>query len=174
MISASLFFSKGKGIIFKQTRVGYQERLFEMYKFKTMIDFDKNNPLKDKERITKFGKFLRNSSLDEIPELINVIRGEMSLVGPRPLLEEYLPLYNAQQRERHKVKPGITGWAQINGRNSISWEDKFHYDIWYVENQSFFLYIKIILKTAIIVFNRDGIYTSDNKIMPKFQGTKRN
>ena len=165
----------GSPIILKQFRPGLNGKLFLLIKFRTMTNSkDENgNLLTDEERLTKFGKFLRSISLDELPELWNVLNGNMSLVGPRPLLEDYLPLYTEQQARRHKVKPGITGWAQINGRNSISWEDKFDYDLWYVDNKSFWLDIKIILMTIVKVINRDGVSANGNSTMPKFTGTKK-
>ena len=165
----------GSPIILKQFRPGLNGKLFLLIKFRTMTNSkDENgNLLTDEERLTKFGKFLRSISLDELPELWNVLNGNMSLVGPRPLLEDYLPLYTEQQARRHKVKPGITGWAQINGRNSISWEDKFDYDLWYVDNKSFWLDIKIILLTIVKVINRDGVSANGNSTMPKFTGTKK-
>lgn len=134
------------------------------------------NPLPDSERMTAFGNFLRSTSLDELPELWNVLKGEMSLVGPRPLLMEYLPLYNQEQMRRHEARPGVTGWAQINGRNAISWEEKFKLDVWYVDNQSFWLDIKILFLTVKKVFIRDGISADDHVTMPRFTGTssKRN
>ena len=139
----------GSPVLFRQIRLGKDEKPFEMIKFRTMRDaIDKDGmPLPDSERIAPFGNFLRNSSLDELPELWNVLKGDMSLVGPRPLLMEYLPLYSSEQARRHNVRPGITGWAQVKGRNAISWEEKFKYDIWYVENQSFWLDMKIIWMT---------------------------
>ena len=165
----------GSPIILKQFRPGLNGKLFQLIKFRTMTNSkDENgNLLTDEERLTKFGKFLRSISLDELPELWNVLNGNMSLVGPRPLLADYLPLYTEQQARRHKVKPGITGWAQINGRNSISWEDKFDYDLWYVDNKSFWLDIKIILLTIVKVINRDGVSANGNSTMPKFTGTKK-
>ena len=165
----------GSPIILKQFRPGLNGKLFLLIKFRTMTNSkDENgNLLTDEERLTKFGKFLRSISLDELPELWNVLNGNMSLVGPRPLLADYLPLYTEQQARRHKVKPGITGWAQINGRNSISWEDKFDYDLWYVDNKSFWLDIKIILLTIVKVINRDGVSANGNSTMPKFTGTKK-
>ena len=165
----------GSPVLFRQIRPGKDEKPFEMIKFRTMRDaIDKDGmPLPDSERITPFGNFLRNSSLDELPELWNVIKGDMSLVGPRPLLKEYLPLYSPEQARRHNVRPGVTGWAQVNGRNAISWEEKFEYDIWYVENQSFWLDIKIIWMTIKKVIAREGISADGEATMPKFKGNKR-
>ena len=158
---------------FIQERVGNNNKVFKMIKFRTMKDSrDKNgNLLSDEERLTKFGKFLRASSCDELPELINVIKGEMSLVGPRPLLLQYLPLYSKEQLRRHDVLPGITGWAQINGRNLISWTEKFKLDLWYVDNWSLLLDIKIIFLTIYKVFKRDGINQSNNVTMEYFNGS---
>lgn len=158
---------------FIQERVGKNNKVFKMIKFRTMKDSrDKNgNLLSDEERLTKFGKFLRASSCDELPELINVIKGEMSLVGPRPLLLQYLPLYSKEQLRRHDVLPGITGWAQINGRNLISWTEKFKLDLWYVDNWSLLLDIKIIFLTIYKVFKRDGINQSNNVTMEYFNGS---
>jgi len=156
----SLHFSnKGFGVFFTQTRPGKNARLFKIIKFKTMTDergFD-GTLLHDKYRITKLGKYIRATSLDELPQLINVLKGDMSLVGPRPLLPKYLPLYNERQARRHEVKPGITGWTQVNGRNSVSWEEKLEMDVWYVDNVSFALDIKILWLTMIKVIKRDGI-----------------
>jgi len=165
----------GSPIIFKQTRPGLNGEVFNLIKFRTMTNkIDEfGNPLSDSKRLMKFGKFLRSTSLDELPELWNVLNGSMSIVGPRPLLEEYMPLYSQDQARRHNVRPGITGWAQINGRNSISWEDKFDYDQWYVDNQSFLLDIKIILLTIIKVIKRDGISSQGEATMSKFTGTKK-
>ena len=164
----------GSPILFRQVRPGKDEKPFEMIKFRTMRDaIDKNgSPLPDSERVEPFGNFLRNSSLDEIPELWNVLKGEMSLVGPRPLLMEYLPLYSTEQARRHNVRPGITGWAQVNGRNAISWEEKFKYDVWYLENQSFWLDMKIIWMTIKKVMAREGISADDHATMPKFSGSQ--
>jgi lipopolysaccharide/colanic/teichoic acid biosynthesis glycosyltransferase len=162
----------GSPVFFKQKRPGIDGKVFEMIKFRTMLDaFDSNgNPLPDSMRMTPFGSFLRSASLDELPGLWNVLRGDMSLVGPRPLLVEYLPLYSNEQARRHTVKPGITGWAQVNGRNAISWDEKFKFDVWYVNNQSMLLDIKILLLTIKKVFIRDGI-TSDGEVtMSKFTG----
>ncbi|MDK9773421.1 sugar transferase [Vibrio sp. B181a] len=162
----------GSPVLFRQTRPGLNGKTFEMIKFRTMKDaIDQNGAiLSNAERITPFGSKLRSSSLDELPELWNVIKGDMSLVGPRPLLEEYLPLYNERQARRHEVKPGITGWAQVNGRNQISWDDKFNLDIWYVDNNSFLLDCKIILLTIKKVFFKEGINSAENITMPKFKG----
>ncbi|WP_435189558.1 sugar transferase [Pseudothioglobus sp. nBUS_23] len=165
----------GSPVFFIQRRPGINGNLFNLYKFRSMTiraDLNSNN-LEDSMRLTRFGKFLRSSSIDELPELWNVLNGTMSIVGPRPLLEEYLPLYSAEQFKRHEVKPGITGWAQVNGRNALSWEEKFNYDIWYVENQSFFLDIKILFLTIIKVINRDGISADGEATMYKFTGTKK-
>lgn len=162
----------GSPILFKQVRPGKDGTQFEMIKFRTMRDaVDVNGvPLPDVERLTPFGKWLRATSLDELPELWNVLKGDMSLVGPRPLLMEYLPLYNEHQYRRHEAKPGVTGWAQVNGRNTISWEEKFDLDVWYVENQSFWLDIKIIFLTIKKVVDRDGISAAGEATMPKFRG----
>lgn len=144
-----------------------------MIKFRTMTDVRdaKGNLLPDVERLTPFGRFLRSASLDELPELFNILTGEMSLVGPRPLLMEYLPLYNARQAKRHNVRPGLTGWAQINGRNALSWEEKFELDVWYVENRSFWLDLKIICLTIKKVLVREGISAAGEATMPKFTGS---
>ena len=164
----------GSPVLFRQVRPGKDEKPFEMIKFRTMRDAVDNDgiPLPDSERIAPFGNFLRNSSLDELPELWNVLKGDMSLVGPRPLLKEYLPLYSTEQARRHNVRPGITGWAQVNGRNSISWDEKFRYDVWYVENQSFWLDMKIIWMTIKKVIAREGISADGEATMPKFTGNK--
>ena len=166
----------GIPVFFKQVRPGKDGKPFTMIKFRSMRDaYDKEgNPLSDAERLTPFGKKLRSTSLDELPELWNVLKGEMSLVGPRPLLMKYLPLYNDRQALRNSVKPGITGWAQINGRNAISWEDKFELDAWYVENQSFWLDIKIILLTIKTIFTRKGISSEGHETAPEFRGTETN
>ena len=164
----------GSPVLFRQTRPGLHGKPFEMVKFRTMKDAtDKEgNALPDSERLTEFGKKLRASSLDELPELWNVLKGDMSLVGPRPLLMEYLPLYSAEQAKRHNVRPGVTGYAQVNGRNSLSWEDKFKLDTWYVEHQSFLLDMKILLKTVKKVIIKDGISADGEATMTKFTGTK--
>ena len=164
----------GSPVLFRQTRPGLHGKPFEMIKFRTMKDAtDKEgNALPDSERLTEFGKKLRASSLDELPELWNVLKGDMSLVGPRPLLMEYLPLYSAEQAKRHNVRPGVTGYAQVNGRNSLSWEDKFKLDTWYVEHQSFLLDLKILLKTVKKVIIKDGINQSEEVTMTRFTGKK--
>ena len=164
----------GSPVLFRQVRPGLHGKPFEMIKFRTMKDAtDKaGNALPDSERLTEFGKKLRASSLDELPELWNVLKGDMSLVGPRPLLMEYLPLYNAQQAKRHNVRPGVTGYAQVNGRNSLSWEDKFKLDTWYVEHQSLWLDMKILLKTVKKVIIKDGISAEGEATMTKFTVTK--
>jgi lipopolysaccharide/colanic/teichoic acid biosynthesis glycosyltransferase len=164
----------GSPIIFSQVRPGKKSTLFKMYKFRSMTDARDSDGklLPDAQRLTKFGLFLRKTSLDELPELINVLKGEMSLVGPRPLLVEYLPLYSTEQARRHEVRPGITGWAQINGRNAISWEEKFKLDIWYVDNQSFSLDIRILFLTIRKVLVRDGISAAGEATMPIFTGNK--
>jgi lipopolysaccharide/colanic/teichoic acid biosynthesis glycosyltransferase len=164
----------GSPVLFKQKRPGLNGKVFEMLKFRSMKDaIDKDgNPLPDSERLTSFGKKLRSTSLDELPGLWNVLKGDMSLVGPRPLLVEYLPLYSSEQAKRHNVRPGITGWAQINGRNAISWHDKFKFDVWYVENQSFWLDIKILFLTVKKVVAKDGISSEGEVTMSKFTGSK--
>ena len=162
----------GTPILFRQVRPGRDGIPFVMYKFRTMRDTEDENgrPLPDAERLTPFGRKLRAASLDELPELWNVLKGDMSLVGPRPLLMEYLPLYNAEQRRRHLVRPGITGWAQVNGRNAISWPEKFRLDVWYVENRSLLLDIKILFLTVKKVLNRSGINSEGEATAAKFTG----
>ena len=162
----------GTPVLFRQVRPGLHGKPFEMIKFRTMKDAcdAHGNPLPDSERMTAFGSFLRSSSLDELPGLWNVLRGEMSLVGPRPLLMEYLPLYNAQQYRRHEVRPGVTGWAQVNGRNALSWEDKFKLDVWYVDNRSIWLDVKIVFLTLKKVLIREGISADGEVTMSKFTG----
>ena len=152
-----------------QVKIG---RIFKILKFKTMNDKKdaQGNLLSDHQRTTKIGQFIRNSSLDEIPQLINVLKGDMSIVGPRPLLVAYLPLYNEEQAKRHLVKPGITGWAQVNGRNAISWDEKFRFDVWYVENQNFWFDLKILWKTVLKVFKSEGISASEEVTMEMFTG----
>ena len=162
----------GSSIIFKQIRPGLNGSPFTFYKFRTMTNKkDKHgNLLSDGERLTSFGEFLRKTSLDELPSLWNVLKGDMSLVGPRPLLIEYLPLYSEEQVRRHDARPGITGWAQVNGRNAISWEEKFKYDVWYVNNQSLGLDLRILLMTVWKVFTGEGVSPKDRPIMKKFNG----
>jgi len=164
--------NKGAGAFFYQERPGKHGKIFRVIKFKTMNDKrdEKGNFLPDKDRITPIGRFIRSTSLDELPQLINVLKGDMSLVGPRPLLIKYLPLYNDQQARRHNVKPGITGWTQVNGRNSLSWKEKFELDTWYVDHVSLSLDFKIILMTVYKVFKREGINASANHTMPAFNG----
>jgi lipopolysaccharide/colanic/teichoic acid biosynthesis glycosyltransferase len=167
-----IWINLGTPVSFSQSRPGLYGKPFVMYKFRTMRDaVDENGlSLPDEVRLTNFGKFLRSTSLDELPELWNVLKGEMSLVGPRPLLMEYLPLYSAEQARRHNVLPGITGWAQVNGRNSLSWEEKFKLDVWYVENHSFFLDLKILFLTLKKIFIREGISAEGVATMNKFTG----
>lgn len=166
-------FKLGSPILFRQERPGLYGKPFYLYKFRTMTDErgDKGELLPDSFRLTSFGKFLRKYSLDELPQLINVAKGELSLVGPRPLLMTYLPLYSAEQAKRHDVKPGITGWAQVNGRNSISWDAKFKLDVWYVENQSFLLDLKILYMTFAKVVKSEGIQNGNHVTMPIFKGS---
>jgi lipopolysaccharide/colanic/teichoic acid biosynthesis glycosyltransferase len=162
----------GSPVFFRQKRPGLDGKPFELLKFRTMADRRDaaGKELPDSDRLTGIGRWLRATSLDELPELWNVIRGDMSLVGPRPLLMEYLPLYSPEQSRRHDVRPGITGWAQINGRNAISWEEKFKLDVWYVDNQSFWLDLKILFFTVFRVFQRSGISAEGEATMPKFTG----
>lgn len=162
----------GSPILFKQTRPGLHGKSFNMIKFRSMLDAvdAQGNPLPDDVRLTSFGKLLRSTSLDELPGLWCVLKGDMSLVGPRPLLVEYLPLYSPEQARRHEVRPGITGWAQVNGRNAISWEDKFKLDVWYVDNQSLWLDIKILFLTVWKVVHRQGISADGEATMSKFTG----
>jgi len=164
----------GARVFFRQIRPGFLGEPFEIIKFRTMRDAvdSYGNVLPDSERLTSFGKFLRSTSFDELPELWNVLKGEMSLVGPRPLLMEYLPLYSAEQNRRHEVLPGITGWAQVNGRNAISWEEKFDLDVWYVDNQFFWLDIKILWITVGKVIFHTGISSQNNVTMSEFLGSK--
>ena len=174
LIIACLVHSRlGSPVLFRQIRPGLRGRPFEMVKFRTMRDAVDayGMPLPDAERITPFGNFLRAASLDELPELWNVLKGEMSLVGPRPLLMEYLPLYSPAQARRHEVRPGVTGWAQINGRNALSWDEKFRLDVWYVDHQSLWLDLKILLLTVKKVFVREGISAAGDATMPRFAGS---
>lgn len=164
----------GSPIIFKQQRPGLHEKIFCMYKFRTMIDAtdEQGNLLPDEVRLTKFGKALRSTSLDELPELFNILKGDMSIVGPRPLLVQYLPRYNERQHRRHDVRPGFTGLAQVNGRNSISWQEKFEWDVRYVEQVSFVMDVKIIAKTIGVVLRRDGISSETSATMEEFRGNE--
>ncbi len=164
----------GRPVLFRQRRPGLAEKSFVLYKFRTMRDtLDSSaRPLPDKERLTRLGRFLRRTSLDELPELWNVIRGDMSLVGPRPLLIEYLDRYTPEQARRHEVKPGITGWAQIKGRNALRWEEKFALDVWYVDHQSFVLDLRILLVTKWKVLKGEGISAADHVTMPEFVGSR--
>lgn len=174
LIAITIQITMGPPIIFKQQRPGLYGRPFYIYKFRTMTN-ERNcqgDLLPNNERITKIGRFLRKLSLDELPQLINVLRGDISLIGPRPLLMEYLPLYSKEQARRHDVKPGITGWAQVNGRNAISWEERFKLDVWYVDNQSFLLDIKILFLTVLKVFKRENISPEHAEFVQKFQGSK--
>ena len=174
VVSVLIRYKLGSPILFTQNRPGLNGKIFKMMKFRSMLDGkDKQgNLLPDDERMTKFGSFLRSTSLDELPCLFNVLKGDMSLVGPRPLLVQYLPIYNDQQKRRHNVRPGITGWAQVNGRNAISWEDKFKLDVWYVDNQSFLLDIKILVLTVKKVFVREDITADGEATMYAFTGNK--
>jgi len=165
----------GTPVLFRQARPGLDGKLFTLYKFRSMRDAKDANgqPLPDSERLTRFGRFLRATSLDELPELWNVLRGEMSLVGPRPLLVEYLPLYSPEQARRHEVRPGITGWAQINGRNAISWQDKFALDVWYVDHWSLWLDIRILALTLLKAIRREGISSPGEATAPLFTGNPK-
>lgn len=166
--------NNGAGIFFTQTRPGKDSRIFRLLKFKTMNDHKDANGklLPDKDRLTPIGRFIRSTSMDELPQLINVLKGDMSLIGPRPLLIKYLPLYNQRQARRHEVRPGITGWTQVNGRNSLSWEQKFELDIYYVDNLSFALDMKILWLTVLKVFKREGISQGGQATMQAFRGNE--
>lgn len=174
IVAVLVRFKLGSPILFKQQRPGLHGKPFFLYKFRTMTDEtdSEGNMLPDNVRLTKFGKFLRKYSLDELPQLVNVIKGDLSLVGPRPLLMEYLDLYTEEQAKRHNVRPGITGWAQVNGRNAISWEEKFDFDVWYVKNRTFFLDMKILLLTVKKVSKSEGINQVGHVTIEKFTGTK--
>ena len=174
LVTAGLVAVKlGRPVLFTQERPGYKEKIFRMYKFRTMTDARNANGqlLSDEERLTPFGKKLRSTSLDELPELLNILKGDMSLVGPRPLLVQYLPLYNKRQHKRHSVLPGITGLAQINGRNSISWEEKFEYDVQYAKHVTFLGDLKILFETVFKVLKREGINSENSATMEDFTGT---
>lgn len=163
----------GRPVLFRQQRPGLDGKPFMMMKFRTMIDaFDQDGqPLPDAQRLTPFGRWLRASSLDELPELLNILRGDMSLVGPRPLLMRYLPLYSPDQARRHDVRPGLTGWAQVNGRNALTWDEKFMFDLWYVEHRSLLLDLRILWQTALKVLRREGISSAGEATMPPFTGS---
>lgn len=173
-IAVIIRISIGSPIVFKQQRPGFHGKPFNIYKFRTMTEqYDSaGNLLPDEQRLTKLGLIIRKLSIDELPQLFNVLKGELSLVGPRPLLMEYLDKYTPEQARRHNVKPGITGWAQVNGRNAISWEEKFRLDVWYVDNQSFWLDLKILCLTAIKVIKRDGVNQHGHVTMTKFEGSQ--
>ncbi len=171
-IAFALRVNIGRPVLFQQVRPGLNGKPFKMYKFRTMTNERDavGNLLPDEQRLNRLGKFLRSTSLDELPELFNVLKGDMSLVGPRPLLVQYLERYTPEQARRHDVKPGITGWAQINGRNALSWEEKFALDVWYIDNQSIWLDIKILFLTVVKVFKREGINATGEATMPEFRG----
>ncbi|MDC1279838.1 sugar transferase [Pelagibacteraceae bacterium] len=175
LVALTVRFKLGSPVFFKQRRPGLNKKIFNMIKFRSMtMKSDASGVLlSDSNRLTRFGEFLRSTSLDELPSFWTVLKGEMSLVGPRPLLVEYLPLYSEKQSRRHLVKPGITGWAQVNGRNAINWDEKFDLDVWYVDNQSVWLDIKILFLTIKKVIMRDGISAKDDATMPPFKGTKK-
>lgn len=175
IVSLLILWKMGTPILFRQKRPGYQEKIFSIYKFRTMTNEKDINGelLPDEQRLAGIGKFIRSTSLDELPQLFNVLKGDMSFVGPRPLLVEYLELYNNEQKRRHDVKPGITGWAQVNGRNAISWEQKFELDTWYVDNRSFLLDIKILWLTFLNVIKRVDISSSASATMEKFKGNSK-
>lgn len=172
LVAAAIRWRMGAPVLFRQLRPGLHGRPFEMIKFRTMLNATdaQGRPLPDADRLTALGRFLRAASLDELPELWNVLKGDMSLVGPRPLLMEYLELYSPEQARRHEVMPGITGWAQVNGRNAISWEEKFRHDVWYVDNRSLWLDLKILLMSVVKVFGRQGISADGEATMPRFRG----
>jgi lipopolysaccharide/colanic/teichoic acid biosynthesis glycosyltransferase len=165
----------GSPVLFRQVRPGYLGRPFEMLKFRTMLDARDGNgrPLPDERRVTRFGRFLRGTSLDELPELWNVLKGEMSLVGPRPLRMEYLPLYTPEQARRHDVRPGVTGWAQVKGRNALTWEEKFRLDVWYVDHRSLWLDLRILMLTLVQVVRRQGVSPAGRETMDWFRGSAR-
>ena len=175
LVALMVRFKLGSPVLFKQPRPGLNKQVFNMIKFRSMtMENDSSDVLlPDNNRLSPFGEFLRSTSLDELPSFWTVLKGEMSLVGPRPLLVEYLPLYSEKQSRRHEVKPGITGWAQVNGRNAINWDEKFDLDVWYVDNQSVWLDIKILFLTIKKVIMRDGISAKDDATMPPFKGTKK-
>lgn len=173
IVAAGVWIDVGRPILFRQCRPGFRARPFTILKFRTMRSPGPaaSRSLPDAERLTRFGRWLRSTSLDELPELWNILRGDMSLVGPRPLLMQYVPLYNPEQSRRHEVRPGLTGWAQVNGRNALSWEEKFDLDLWYVDNRSMWLDLKILMLTFRSVFSRKGISHGDDATMPEFSGS---
>ena len=175
IVTVLIYINLGSPVVFKQQRPGLHGKPFCIYKFRTMTDeWDASGKLlPDDVRLTSFGKLLRKLSIDELPQLLNVLKGELSLVGPRPLLMEYLPLYSPRQARRHEVVPGITGWAQVNGRNAISWEEKFELDVWYVDHQSFWLDMKILWMTAMKVMKREGVSQKGHVTMEEFKGSKK-
>lgn len=172
IVSLIVWYDLGRPVLFVQERPGLDGKIFKLYKFRTMRQPNPDGLLDegDAERMTRLGRLLRSTSLDELPQLWNVLKGEMSLVGPRPLLTEYLPLYSARQFRRHDVRPGITGWAQVNGRNNLSWQEKFEFDVWYVENQSFLLDMRILLKTVKKVLSRKDVAGDDHATSVRFEG----
>lgn len=175
VIGFAIWHKMGRPVLYTQIRPGLHGKPFRMYKFRTMnaaVDVS-GDLMPDADRLTPLGRFLRSSSLDELPELWNVLKGDMSLVGPRPLLMEYLPLYTPEQARRHEVRPGVTGWAQVNGRNALSWEDRFALDVWYVDNRSMALDLKIMCRTVAAVLRREGISADGHETMPKFEGSPR-
>lgn len=175
LVTAALVRIKlGSPVIFHQERPGKDEKIFRLYKFRSMTDErDEHGALlPDEMRLTRFGKILRSTSLDELPELWNILRGDMSIIGPRPLLVKYLPLYNEEQKHRHDVRPGLTGWAQVHGRNLLSWEDKFRYDVWYTQNVHFLTDVRVVLMTVKCIFVREGISSASSVTMEEFAGTK--
>lgn len=174
-VGLSVYLTMGRPLVFTQKRPGYKEKIFTIYKFRTMSDERDSNGelLSDELRLKGAGKLIRSLSLDELPQLMNVLKGEMSFIGPRPLLVEYLPLYNTEQKRRHDVLPGITGWAQVNGRNALSWEEKFKYDVWYVDHQSFLLDMRILWMTFLKVIHRSDINSSNCATMEKFKGDEK-
>lgn len=176
LLYISVGFKLGRPVLFAQQRPGKDGKIFTLYKFRSMTNArDKSgNPLADEHRLTNFGKLLRKTSLDELPELFNILKGDMSFVGPRPLLVQYLPRYNREQARRHEVKPGLTGWAQVNGRNAISWEEKFQLDVWYVDHWSLWLDLKILYLTLLVVLNRSGISAEGEATISEFMGSAGN
>lgn len=176
LIAIALWFKQGSPVLFRQKRPGYQGKIFDIYKFRTMNNATgpDGKPLPDDQRMTRFGRFLRSFSLDELPELINILRGEMSLVGPRPLLVQYLDRYSPEQMRRHDVLPGLTGWAQVNGRNALDWEEKFRLDVWYVDHWSIGLDIKILFMTFVKAIRREGITPTGSENVQEFNGAKEN